>query len=58
MTSKHVLELARRMFERQTAGYDAEPALVELAWNDELIRDFWIQEVEALMADLEDVRAA
>jgi hypothetical protein len=47
-------EVAHRMFMRNVADY-AEPALAELAWIDQDIRSFWIQQAEAVAADLTDL---
>jgi hypothetical protein len=44
-------EIAYRMFIRNVVEY-SEPALAELAWIDVDIRGFWIQQAEAVMADL------
>jgi hypothetical protein len=44
-------EIAYRMFIRNVADY-AEPALAELAWIDADIRGFWIEQAEAVRADL------
>jgi hypothetical protein len=45
--------VARRMFLRNVADY-AEPALAELAWIDPSIRNFWVEQAQAVMADLTD----
>ena len=47
-------EVAHRMFIRNVADY-AEPALAELAWIDAEIRSFWVQQAEAVVADLTDL---
>lgn len=44
--------LARFLFDRQAASYDADPALAELAWLDPGIRGFWIDEATAITAHL------
>lgn len=44
--------LARRMFLRQSEQYDAEPALVELAWADPQIAGFWLAEAQAVLDDI------
>jgi hypothetical protein len=46
------------MFERQAAGYDAEPAMTELAWLDDDIREFWLAEASAVLDEIDDARAA
>lgn len=43
-------DLARFMFERQASAYDADSAMVELAWVDPDIRAFWEAEAEAVLA--------
>ena len=47
-------DVAYRMFLRNVADY-AEPALAELAWIDRDIRSFWIQQAQAVAADLTDL---
>ena len=42
-------ELARFMFDRQAATYDADPALTELAWADPQISAFWTTEAAAIL---------
>jgi hypothetical protein len=40
--------VAKAMFERQAASY-ADPALIELAWLDPGIWQFWIDEATAVL---------
>jgi hypothetical protein len=47
-------QVAHRMFIRNVADY-ADPALAELAWIDPEIQTFWIQQAEAVVADLTDL---
>jgi hypothetical protein len=47
-------EVAYRMFIRNVADY-ADPVLAELAWIDADIRRFWIEQADAVMADLTDL---
>lgn len=47
-------EVAHRMFIRNVADY-AEPALAELAWIDQDIRAFWIQQAQAVAADITEL---
>ena len=47
-----VARLARFLYDRQASSYDANPALRELAWADENIRGFWIDEATAIAAFL------
>lgn len=44
-----VSELAKDMFMRQAASYDADGSLVELAWVDPEVRAFWITEATAVL---------
>jgi hypothetical protein len=50
-------EVARRMFVRNVEDY-AEPALTELAWEDPEIREFWITQAEAVLADFTSLISA
>lgn len=43
-------ELARFMFDRQAATYEADPTLTELAWCDPDIVGFWTTEAAAILA--------
>jgi hypothetical protein len=58
VTCELVCRVARTMFERQAAGYDAEPAMTELAWLDDDIREFWLAEASAVLDEIDDARAA
>lgn len=40
--------LAKFLFMRTVAAYDADPHEVDLAWADEDIRKFWMDEAEAI----------
>jgi hypothetical protein len=51
-----VEEVAHRMFIRNVADY-AEAALADRAWIDPDIRGFWVQQAEAVVADLIDLTA-
>lgn len=57
MRCELIVQVARRMFERQAASYDAEPAMTELAWTDDAIREFWVAEAHAVVAAIDDVTA-
>jgi hypothetical protein len=50
-------EVAHRMFARNVADY-AEPVLAELAWIDPDIRSFWLDQAQAVLADLTDPAGA
>lgn len=41
--------LARMMFNRQVASYDADPEEANLAWMNEGIRKFWLDEAWAVL---------
>ena len=53
----HTQALAKWLFDRQAATYDADPALIELAWLDPDINTFWTEEAEAILAYLEHSHA-
>jgi hypothetical protein len=44
--------LARFMFDLQAETYDADEALRELAWADDRIRDFWLDQAGAVVSFL------
>ena len=48
LNPKHA-SLARYMFERQVASYNADPEEANLAWMDDNIRDFWLREAWACL---------
>lgn len=51
--------LARFMFDRQAASFEAESALTELAWTtDPDIRAFWQAEADAVLAHLDQAAAS
>lgn len=45
-------KLARYLFDRQAAYYEADQTQAELAWIDPGIRGFWIDEAAAIVAFL------
>lgn len=45
-------DVAHALYTRNAGEY-ADPALTELAWLDECVRDFWRSQAEAIRADLE-----
>ena len=51
-----VQEVAYRMFVRNVADY-GDPALIELAWLDPDIQQFWLEQAEAVVNDLRDIGA-
>jgi hypothetical protein len=55
LSSGFVEKVARRMFERQAATYGADDTLVQLAWLDEEIREFWRDEAASLVAYIEEL---
>lgn len=42
--------LARFMFDRQAASYDADPEEANIAWLDPGIQNFWLEEARAVLA--------
>jgi hypothetical protein len=45
-------DLARFMFDLQADGYLADDAMRELAWADDRIHDFWLDQARAVVAFL------
>lgn len=45
-------DVAHALFTRNAGEY-ADPSMTELAWLDEDIRAFWLEQAEAVRADLE-----
>lgn len=41
--------LARFMFDRQAASYDADPEEANLAWLDQGVQEFWLAEAWAVI---------
>ena len=41
--------LARFMFDRQAATYDADPEEANLAWLDPNVQSFWVDEATAVI---------
>ena len=48
----NVEAIAHNMFIRNATAYEPEPALLELAWVDPAIRNFWIGEAQAVLDDI------
>lgn len=44
-----LVALARFMFDRQAAAYDADPEEANLAWLDVDVRVFWLTEAQAVV---------
>jgi hypothetical protein len=53
-----VTDLARFMFDLQADTYDAHDAMRELAWADENIRGFWVDQAGAVVSFLRLDRCA
>lgn len=51
--------LAKHMFDRRCRLDSADPALVELAWIDQNIQDFWLAEADSVLGfiGLDDLSA-
>lgn len=45
--------LARFLFDLQADDYDAQDAMRELAWADDNIRGFWLDQADAVVSFLE-----
>jgi hypothetical protein len=43
------------MFQRQAETFDADPAMIELAWIDPDIHDFWLAEALSVLCYLEEL---
>jgi hypothetical protein len=50
-------QVARHMFERQAVTYEADPAMVQLAWLDDDIRAFWVAEATSVIVCIETLAA-
>ena len=53
----YVEAVARHLFERQTRSYDADPAMIELAWIDDDIRAFWLAEAASVLSFIDALAA-
>jgi len=50
--------LARFMFERQAASYDADPEMIDAAWEDPGVYAFWLAEAAAVLGHLDRDRTS
>ena len=51
-------QTARRMFERKATSYGVEPAMTQIAWSDDVIRELWLGKARAAIGDTDDVSGA
>lgn len=51
-------QAARRMFERKATSYGVEPAMTQIAWADDAIRELWLGKARAAIGDTDDVGGA
>lgn len=51
-------QMARRMFERKATTYGVEPAMTQIAWADDTIRELWLGKARAAIGDTDDLSAA